>query len=103
MQRIQFSSDLDVPLAEIDFEELSEFMLDRGAVPDAKGIHMLRVSGLWTPTGTCLMLYPDASRTALRVSMPDITSAFCKLIPDVWFTSAYEIIAKATYRQSYGL
>ncbi|KAL8648973.1 MAG: hypothetical protein Q9210_004672 [Variospora velana] len=46
MQRIQYSSDLKVPQAEIELEELFEFMLDRGAVPDAKGIHMLRVSGL---------------------------------------------------------
>ncbi|KAL8799292.1 MAG: hypothetical protein Q9182_005996 [Xanthomendoza sp. 2 TL-2023] len=71
MQRVQYSSDLKVPQAEIDLEELYEFLLDRGAVPDAKGIHMLRVSGLWTPTGTSLMLSPDATQSVLRVSMPD--------------------------------
>ncbi|KAL8687975.1 MAG: hypothetical protein Q9218_005992, partial [Villophora microphyllina] len=71
MQRIQYSSDLKVPQAEIDLGELFEFLLDRGAVPDAKGIHMLRVSGLWTPTGTSLMLSPDGTQTALRISMPD--------------------------------
>ncbi|KAI4151563.1 MAG: hypothetical protein L6R39_001991 [Caloplaca ligustica] len=71
MQRIQYSSDMKVPQAEADLEELFDFLLDRGAIPDAKGIHMLRVSGLWTPTGTCLMLCPDATQTALRVSLPD--------------------------------
>ncbi|KAL8698470.1 MAG: hypothetical protein Q9201_006551 [Fulgogasparrea decipioides] len=71
MQRIQYSSDLKVPQAEIGLEELFEFLLDRGAVPDAKGIHMLRVSGLWTPTGTSLMLSPASNQSALRVSMPD--------------------------------
>ncbi|KAL8725624.1 MAG: hypothetical protein Q9181_006345 [Wetmoreana brouardii] len=71
MQRIQYSNDLKVPQAEIDLEELFEFLLDKGAVPDAKGIHMLRVSGLWTPTGPGLMLSPDSTQTALRVSMLD--------------------------------
>lgn len=79
MQRIQYSSDLKVPQAEIHLEELFDFLLDRGAVPDAKGIHMLRVSGLWTPTGTCLMLCPDATQTALRVSMPDDSDGFLSL------------------------
>lgn len=79
MQRVQYSSDLRVPQAEVDLEELFDFLLDRGAVPDAKGIHMLRVSGLWTPTGTCLMLSPDSSQTALRVSMPDDSDGILSL------------------------
>ena len=79
MQRIQYSSDLKVPQAEIDLEELFEFLLDRGAVPDPKGIHMLRVSGLWTPTGTCLMLSPDSTQTALRVSVPDDSDGILSL------------------------
>ena len=87
MKRVQYSSDLTVPQAEgicgpaaspypwfnvilVDLEELYEFLLDRGAVPDVKGIHMLRVSGLWTPAGTSLMLSPDSKQTALRMSMP---------------------------------
>ncbi|KAL8957309.1 MAG: hypothetical protein Q9193_005382 [Seirophora villosa] len=82
MQRIQYSSDLKVPQAEIHLEELFDFMLDRGAVPDAKGIHMLRVSGLWTPMGTCLMLCPDATQTALRVSMPDDSDGYLSLVPN---------------------
>ncbi|KAL8829562.1 MAG: hypothetical protein Q9170_006115 [Blastenia crenularia] len=79
LQRIQYSSDLRVPQAEVDLEELFEFLLDRGAVPDAKGIHMLRVSGLWTPTGTCLLLSPDASQTTLRISMPDESDGILSL------------------------
>ncbi|KAI4208432.1 MAG: hypothetical protein LQ349_009729 [Xanthoria aureola] len=67
MKTVQYSSDLTVPQAEVDLEELYEFLLDRGTVPDVKGIHMLRVSGLWTPTGTSLMLSPDSKQTALRI------------------------------------
>ncbi|KAI4121135.1 MAG: hypothetical protein LQ338_006552 [Usnochroma carphineum] len=79
MQRIQYSSDLKVPQAEVDLGELFEFLLDRGAVPDIKGIHMLRVSGLWTPTGTCLIFSPDSSQTALRISMPDDSDGILSL------------------------
>ncbi|KAL8790108.1 MAG: hypothetical protein Q9213_000810 [Squamulea squamosa] len=79
MQRVQYSSDLKVPQAEIDLEELYEFLLDRGAVPDVKGIHMLRVSGLWTPAGTSLMLSPDSTQTALRMSMPDDSDGILSL------------------------
>ncbi|KAL8646296.1 MAG: hypothetical protein Q9226_006923 [Calogaya cf. arnoldii] len=79
MQRVQYSSDLRVPQAEIDLEELYEFLLDRGAVPDAKGIHMLRVSGLWTPAGTSLMLSPDSKQTALRMSMRDDSDGILSL------------------------
>lgn len=78
-QRIQYSSDLRVPQAEIELEELFEFLLDRGAVPDAKGIHMLRISGLWTPTGTCLMLSPDGTQCVLRVSVPDESDGILSL------------------------
>lgn len=71
MQRVQYSSGLRIPQAEVDLEELHEFLLDRGAVPDVKSIYMLRISGLWTPAGTSLMLSPDSKHTALRMSMPD--------------------------------
>lgn len=71
LYRLQYSDDLRVPQAEVDLGELLGFLLDRGAVPDVKGLHMLRVSGLWTPTGTSLMLSPDAGQSALRVSVPD--------------------------------
>lgn len=71
LYRLQYSDDLQVPQAEVGFEELLGFLLDRGAVPDTKGLHMLRVSGLWTPTGTSLMLSPDEGHSVLRVSVPD--------------------------------
>ncbi|KAL8867803.1 MAG: hypothetical protein Q9174_005425 [Haloplaca sp. 1 TL-2023] len=79
MQRIQYSSDLKLPQAEVDLDELFEYLLDRGAVPDARGIHMLRVSGLWTPTGTSLMLSPDSSQAALRVSTTDDSDGILSL------------------------
>ena len=71
LYRVQYSEDLRVPQAEVELGQLLGFLLDRGAVPDAKGLRMLRVSGLWTPTGTSLMLSPDARQSALRVSVPD--------------------------------
>lgn len=46
LYRLQYSDDLQVPQAEIEFEELMGFLLDRGAVPDVKGLRMLRLSGL---------------------------------------------------------
>ena len=71
LYRLQYSDDLQVPQAEIDFGELLGFLLDRGAVPDVKGLHFLKVSGLWTPTGTSLMLSPDEGNSVLRVSVPN--------------------------------
>ncbi len=71
LYRLQYSDELQVPKAEIDFEELLSFLMDRGAVPDIKGMHMLRTSGLWTPTGTSLMLSPNTTQTVLRVAVPD--------------------------------
>lgn len=71
LYRLQYSDDLQVPQAEIDFGELLGFLLDRGAVPDVKGLHFLKVSGLWTPTGTSLMLSPDEGSSVLRVSVPN--------------------------------
>lgn len=71
LYRLQYSDDLQVPQAEIDFGELLGFLLDRGAVPDVKGLHFLKVSGLWTPAGTSLMLSPDEGSSVLRVSVPN--------------------------------
>lgn len=59
LYRLQYSDELQVPQAEIDFEDLVSVLLDRGAVPDVKGMHMLRLAGLWSPTGTRLLLSPD--------------------------------------------
>ena len=66
--KLQYSDDLQIPQAEVDFDELISFLMDRGAMPDAKGLHMLRVSGLWTPTGTPLLVSPDAMGSVLRVA-----------------------------------
>lgn len=71
LYRVQYSDDLRVPQAEVELAQLVGFLLDRGAVPDAKGLRMLRVSGLWTPTGTSVLLSPDGRYSALRVSVPD--------------------------------
>lgn len=79
LYRLQYSDDLRVPQAEVDLGELLGFLLDRGAVPDVKGLHMLRVSGLWTPTGTSLMLSPDAGQSVLRVSVPDDSDGILSL------------------------
>ncbi|MCJ1450129.1 hypothetical protein MMC28_000458 [Mycoblastus sanguinarius] len=79
LYRLQYSADLQVPQAEIDFEELMSFLLDRGAVPDVKGLHMLRVSGLWTPTGTSLMLSPDTMHSVLRISQQNDSDGIVSL------------------------
>lgn len=71
LYRLQYSDDLQVPQAEVDFGELMAFLLDRGAVPDIKGLHMLRLSGLWTPTGTSLLLSPDTLDKVLKVAGPN--------------------------------
>lgn len=71
LYRLQYSADLRIPQAEIEFEQLLTFLLDRGAVPDKKGLRMLTVSGLWTPAGTSLMLSPDGAQSVLRISVPD--------------------------------
>ena len=70
LYRLQYSDELQIPQADVDFEELLSFLLDRGAVPDVKGLHMLRLAGLWTPTGTGIMLSPDTTKTVLRVALP---------------------------------
>ncbi|OAL69810.1 hypothetical protein A7D00_5849 [Trichophyton violaceum] len=72
LYRIQYKDELLVPQAEIDFDELIGFLLDRGAVPDENGWNMLRTSGLWTPAGTVLLRSPlSGFGAALRTSVPD--------------------------------
>ncbi|KAL1953832.1 hypothetical protein VTO42DRAFT_2127 [Malbranchea cinnamomea] len=72
LYRIQYKDELRVPQAEIEFDELLAFLIDRGAVPDENGWNMLRTSGLWTPTGTVLLRAPGgASGVALCVGVPD--------------------------------
>lgn len=79
LYRLQYSDELQVPKAEVNFEELLSFLMDRGAVPDVKGLRMLRASGLWTPTGTSLMLSPDTTQKALKVAVPDDADGWLSL------------------------
>ena len=72
LYRIQYKDELRVPQAEIEFDELLAFLLDRGAVPDETGWSMLRTSGLWTPTGTVLLKAPLGQfGGVLRIGVPD--------------------------------
>ena len=72
LYRIEYKDELRVPQAEIEFDELLAFLLDRGAVPDESGWSMLRTSGLWTPTGTVLLKAPQGHfGGVLRVGVPD--------------------------------
>ncbi|MCJ1445146.1 MAG: hypothetical protein MMC23_005651 [Stictis urceolatum] len=71
LYRLQYSTDLREPQAEANLEEILAFLLDRGAVPDPKGIHMLRLAGLFTPIGTSLLLSPDHRESVLRISVSD--------------------------------
>ncbi|KKK13550.1 hypothetical protein ARAM_001728 [Aspergillus rambellii] len=70
MYRCQYKEELRVPPAEISFEELVAFLLDRGAVPDAKGWKVLKSIGLWTPTGTTLLRAPVDGSPVLRLAPP---------------------------------
>ena len=79
LYRLQYSDELQIPQADIDFEELLSFLLDRGAVPDVKGLHMLRLAGLWTPTGTSLMLSPDTTKSVLKVALPSDSDGILSL------------------------
>lgn len=72
LYRCQFKDELAIPQADIDFEDLIAFLLDRGAVPDPQGWHMLKTAGLWTPPGTALLRPPRGiPGVALMVVAPD--------------------------------
>jgi len=66
--RLAYHEELAQPQAEIDFESLVAFLLDRGAVPSPSGFADLRSSGLWTPTGTKLLLSPMSHDAVLSVA-----------------------------------
>jgi len=66
--RLAYHDELAQPQAEIDFESLVAFLLDRGAVPSPNGFADLRTSGLWTPTGTKLLLSPISHDAVLSVA-----------------------------------
>lgn len=70
--RCQFKDELTIPPADVDFEDLVAFLLDRGAVPDAHGWHILKTVGLWAPPGTIILRPPQGlSGAVLAVAPPD--------------------------------
>jgi hypothetical protein len=77
--RLQYHDELSQPQAEIDFEQLIAFLLDRGAVPDKGGFSDLRSSGLWTPAGTKLLLAPTTSDAVLMVATSDDSDGILSL------------------------
>jgi len=56
--RVQYHDELRQPAADVDFESIVAFLLDRGAVPDPCGWADLKEAGMWTPAGTVLLRYP---------------------------------------------
>lgn len=65
--RLQYHDELVQPAAEVQFEALVAFLLDRGAIPSASGFADLRAAGLWTPTGTRLLLSPRGREAVLSI------------------------------------
>ena len=77
--RLQYHDELAQPQAEIDFERLVAYLLDRGAVPSVAGFNDLRNSGLWTPAGTKLLLSPTTNDGALMVAPSDDSDGILSL------------------------
>jgi hypothetical protein len=77
--RLQYHDELAQPQAEIDFEALIAFLLDRGAVPSPLGWADLRSSGLWTVAGTRLLLSPVSGEEVLSVAMSDDSDGILSL------------------------
>lgn len=77
--RLQYHDELVQPQAEIPFEGLVAFLLDRGAVPCHQGLADLRSSGLWTPAGTKLLLSPTTSDAVLMVARSDDSDGILSL------------------------
>lgn len=72
LYRCVYKDELRIPEADIDFEELVSFLLDRGAVSDPNGWRILKSIGLWTPAGTPLLLPPRGKTgTVLKLMPPD--------------------------------
>ncbi|KAF2836819.1 hypothetical protein M501DRAFT_233033 [Patellaria atrata CBS 101060] len=78
--RLMYHDELSQPQAEIEFEQLLAFLLDRGAVPSPAGFNDLRTSGLWTPAGTKLLLSPCTADGVLTVSTPDDSDGILSLV-----------------------
>ncbi|KAJ6155227.1 hypothetical protein N7470_005793 [Penicillium chermesinum] len=70
LYRCQYKDELKIPQADIGFEELIAFLLDRGAVPDNLGWRMLKTAGLWTPPGTALLRPPSGAPGAVLTVAP---------------------------------
>ncbi|MBE7179881.1 MAG: hypothetical protein INR71_01525, partial [Terriglobus roseus] len=77
--RLQYHDELAQPQAEVGFEELVAFLLDRGAVPCKQGLADLRSSGLWTPAGTKLLLSPCTAHAVLAVARSDDSDGILSL------------------------
>ncbi|KAF2477443.1 uncharacterized protein BDR25DRAFT_330242 [Lindgomyces ingoldianus] len=77
--RLQYHDELLQPQAEIEFEALIAFLLDRGAVPSKEGWADLRGAGLWTPAGTKLLLSPVSGEEVLSVAMSDDSDGILSL------------------------
>jgi len=68
------------PQAEIQFDVLVSYLLDRGATPNATGIRLLRTMGIQTPRSTPLLVSPGGvHRAILSVSEPDETEGHLSL------------------------
>ncbi|KAH7125516.1 hypothetical protein B0J11DRAFT_528597 [Dendryphion nanum] len=77
--RLQYHDELSQPQAEIEFEALVAFLLDRGAVPSKEGWADLRSAGLWTPAGTKLLLSPISAEGVLTVAVSDDSDGILSL------------------------
>lgn len=70
LYRCQYKDELQIPQADIGFEELVAYLLDRGAVPDAQGWKLLKTVGLWTPPGTALLRPPSSMAGSVLTIAP---------------------------------
>lgn len=77
--RLQYHDELVQPQAEIDFEALIAFLLDRGAVPSQAGWSDLRGAGLWTVAGTRLLVSPGGHEEVLSVARSDDSDGILSL------------------------
>jgi hypothetical protein len=77
--RLQYHDELSQPQAEIEFEALVAFLLDRGAVPRKEGWADLRGAGLWTPAGTRLMVSPVSNDEVLSLALSDDSDGILSL------------------------
>ena len=78
--RVQFHDEVRQPQAEVEFEPLVAYLLDRGAVPHPAGFALLRSSGLWTPAGTKLLCGPRSAEAALSVTAADDADGILSLV-----------------------